>query len=163
MERRLGHARVVTSLPDSAGATLSAEKTRRFRGAIGELQEPDGGQACQAWGTTGQIFRVDEDAGGAGAFGEARGVIAQHLVCANVDEKRWQGLGDQRREGTRVDAGIGVTEIVSAPSGQRLHLKHGAAVVVGANGLAGGGKIGPWRKKRRRQRERNVRVRAARA
>jgi len=116
------------------------------------------GDKLPGMGNDGPNFQVDEDAGGAGAFGEARGVIAQHLVCANVDEKRWQASEISVERGREWIAGIGVTEIVARRVGNACTMKHGAAVVVGANGLAGGGKIGPWRKKRGGSGERNVRV-----
>jgi len=71
------------------------------------------GDKLPGMGNDGPNFQVDEDAGGAGAFGEARGVIAQHLVCANVDEKRWQASEISVERGREWIAGIGVTEIVA--------------------------------------------------
>ncbi len=47
----------------------------------------------------GPDFQFNADACGAGAFGEARGIIPQNLVGADVDEKRWKAgeIGVQRR------------------------------------------------------------------
>src|SRR5260370_41988072 len=106
----------------------------------------------------GPDFQFDGNPGGAGAFGEAGGVIAQNFVGANVDEKRWQAseVGVKRR--SKRIAGIGVTEIVARRVGNAGTMKHGAAVAVGSNGLAGGGKIGPWRKNRGGSGERNTSV-----
>src|SRR5260370_74337 len=55
-------------------------------------------------------------------------------------------------------AGIGISEIVARRVAKACTMKRGAAVGVGANGLAGGGKIGPWRKKRGGSGERNASV-----
>jgi len=159
MERRAGHARVVTSLPDSAGPPERGENaalSERWRASGTSMRT-----SCQAWGTTGQIFRSTRTPA-ARARSRGGGVIAQHLVCANVDGEAVAGLGDQRREGREWIAGIGVTEIVARRVGNACTMKHGAAVVVGANGLAGGGKSGPW-KKARRQRGAERPRRAARA
>src|SRR5258708_37584929 len=135
---------------------LSAEKRGAFAKRLASFRNQVGVK-LPGMGNGGPNFHVDEDAGGAGAFGEARGVIAQHLVCANVDEKRRQASEISVERGREWIAGIGVTEIVARRVGNACTMKHGAAGVVGANGLAGGGKIGPWRKKRGGSGERNVR------
>jgi len=48
------------------------------------------GDKLPGMGNDGPNFQVDEVRRARGRVREARGVIAQHLVCANVDEKRWQ-------------------------------------------------------------------------
>src|SRR6266478_29337 len=157
MERRARSCASCHFLARFRGGHLSAEKRSAFAKRLASFRNQVGDK-LPCMGNDGPNFQVDEDAGGTGAFGEARGVIAQHLVRANVDEKRWQAseIGEER--GREWIAGIGVTEIVTRRVSNACAMKHGAAVGVGANGLAGGGKIGPWRKKRGGSGERNAGV-----
>src|SRR5216684_154481 len=127
-----------------------AKRLASFRNQVGDK--------LPGMGYDGPNFQVDGDAGGAGAFGEARGVIAEHFVRPYVDEKRRQASEISVERGREWIARIGVTEIVARRVGNACAVKHGAAVGVGSNGLAGGGKIGPWRKKRGGSGERNASV-----
>src|SRR6266436_3111811 len=135
MERRARSCAGFHFLAGFRGGHLSAEKRSAFAKRLASFRNQMGDK-LPGMGNDGPNFQVDEDAGGAGAFGEARGVIAQHLVCANVDEKRWQASEISVERGREWIAGIGVTEIVARRVGNACTMKHGAAVVVGANGLA---------------------------
>src|SRR5260370_38335214 len=99
-------------------------------------------------------FQFDENARGAGALGEARGIVAQDFVRAYVNEK-WREAGEVRvKRGRERIAWIGVAEIIARGCRDVGADEHGAAAGVGSNGITGGGKIRPGRKERRGGRER---------
>ena len=105
----------------------------------------------------GPNLQVYTNTGRPGAFGEPSGIIEQNFISAYVNEKRGQTgeIGVEGR-GERI-ARVGVAEIVASREGNAGALEHGAAVIIGSNGVAGGGEVGPGRKERRGRRERNAR------
>src|SRR5260370_29167766 len=127
------------------GQDMSAQKCGALAKRLASLGNQVRGE-LPGVGNDGPNFQFDGDTGSSCALGEARGVIAQNLVCPNVDEKRGQASEISVERGREWIAGIGVTEIVAGRVGNASSMKHGAAVGVGSNGVAGGGKIGPGEK-----------------
>src|SRR5260370_24136163 len=82
-------------------------------------------------------FQFDENTRGAGALGEARGIVAQDFVRAYVNEK-WREAGEvgikRRRE--RI-AWIGVAEIIASGFREVGSHEHGAAAGVCSHAIAG--------------------------
>jgi hypothetical protein len=100
--------------------------------------------------------QFDGNASGLGTFGEARGVIAEHLIRTPVNEKQWEtGEISVERRRERI-AGIGVAKVIARGESDARAVEHGAAVGGGSNGVAGSGKIGPGRKQRCGYRERDA-------
>jgi hypothetical protein len=100
-------------------------------------------------------FQFDGNAGGAGTFGEAGGIIAQDFVRTYVNEQRRKTgeIGVERRR-ERI-ARIGVAEIVARGGRDVRAAEHGATIAIGSNGVTSGGEIGPRRIERSGGRERN--------
>jgi hypothetical protein len=104
----------------------------------------------------GPDFQIDKNARGAGAFGETSGVIEQDFVGAYVNKKWWQAREIGVERGRERIARVGVAEIIARGEGHASALEHGAAAVVGSNGIARRGEVGPRREKCGGCRERNA-------
>src|SRR5438132_9960075 len=130
MERRTRSCASYHFLARFRTGNLSAEKGGAFAERLSSFGNQMKGK-LPGMGNDGPNFQFDGNASGAGAFGEARGIIEQDFVCADVDQKRWQTvkIGVKRRS-QRI-AGIGVTEIVARRIGNAGAVKHGAAARAG--------------------------------
>src|SRR5260221_12379193 len=122
MERRARSCASCHFLARFRGGHLSAEKRGAFAERLASFRNQMGDK-LPGMGNDGPNFQVDEDAGGAGAFGEARGAIAQHLVCANVDEKRWQASEISEDRGREWIAVIGFAGIRAHRGGNAPAMK----------------------------------------
>src|ERR1700722_2877602 len=100
-------------------------------------------------------FKLDANTRGSSAFGETRGIVPQNFIRANVNEE-WRKTSEVciERRGQRI-ARVGVSQIVARTWADVRPIEHSAAICVGTNGFASGGKIRPRRKKARSRRERN--------
>src|SRR5580692_3529988 len=90
-------------------------------------------------------FQLHPNAGRTCLFRETLGIVAQNFVRANVNEKRRKAgkIGIERR--SNWVARVHLTKIIPRANGDVRSMEHGTAVRVLADGVAGGGKIGPRR------------------
>src|SRR5580658_7499847 len=92
-------------------------------------------------------FQLDASARCPGFFRETGGIVAQNFIRADVNKQgRKAGeIGIERRSDWI--ARVHLTQIIARANANVRSMEHGAAIRIRKNGFAGGGEIGPWRKK----------------
>ena len=92
-------------------------------------------------------LQFDGNARGPRLFRKARGVVAQSLIRAHMDEQWRKTCEISVERGHERIARIGVADIKASGWRDGRAVEHGAAACVCADGFARGGKIGPWGEK----------------